>query len=102
MDQNLSLFLPPRYRVLSPDVYKRQEDGTEFLQRVKSVLTGGDAVLPMATSCSPGWVKFIENNFPDQLEHLSTCKSTHMMMGAVLKSYYAKKIGKHQEELYVV
>ena len=88
--------------MLSPDVYKRQEDGTEFLQRVKSVLTGGDAVLPMATSCSPGWVKFIENNFPDQLEHLSTCKSPHMMMGAVLKSYYAKKIGKKPEEIYVV
>lgn len=78
------------------------EEGTEFLQRVKSVLTGGDAVLPMATSCSPGWVKFIENNFPDQLEHLSTCKSPHMMMGAVLKSYYAKKIGKKPEEIYVV
>lgn len=78
------------------------EEGTEFLQRAKAVLTGGKAVLPMATSCSPGWVKFIENNFPDQLEHLSTCKSPHMMMGAVLKSYYAKKIGKKPEEIYVV
>ena len=78
------------------------EEGTEFLNRVKSVLTGGDQVLPMATSCSPGWVKFIENNFPDQLAHLSTCKSPHMMMGAVLKSYYAKKIGKNPEDIYVV
>ncbi len=78
------------------------EEGTEFLQRVKSVFTGGDAVLPMVTSCSPGWIMFIEKHYPDQLAHLSSCKSPHMMMGAVLKSYYAEKIGKKPEDIYVV
>ena len=78
------------------------EEGTEFLERFKKVLTGGVATLPMMTSCSPGWIKFIEHNFPDQLEHLSTCKSPHEMFGAVIKSYYAKKIGKRPEDMYVV
>ncbi|MBQ7520760.1 MAG: (2Fe-2S)-binding protein, partial [Clostridia bacterium] len=64
------------------------EEGTEFLERFKSVLSGGDATLPMMTSCSPGWIQFIEHNFPDQLDHLSTCKSPHEMFGAVIKSYY--------------
>ena len=78
------------------------EEGTEFLERVKAVLTGGQATLPMMTSCSPGWIQFIEKNFPDQLDNLSTCKSPHQMFGAVLKSYYAEKIGKKPEEIYVV
>lgn len=78
------------------------EEGTEFLERFKSVLSGGDATLPMMTSCSPGWIQFIEHNFPDQLDHLSTCKSPHEMFGAVIKSYYAKKIGKKPEDMYVV
>ncbi len=78
------------------------EEGTEFLGRVKSALTGGDAVLPMCTSCSPGWIKFIENTFPTELDHLSSCKSPHMMFGAVIKSYYAKKIGKNPEDIFVV
>ncbi len=78
------------------------EEGTEFLERFKAVLEGRDAVLPMMTSCSPGWIQFIEKNFPDQLSHLSTCKSPHEMFGAVLKSYYAEKIGKKPEEIYVV
>lgn len=78
------------------------EEGTEFLERFRSVLTGGNAVLPMMTSCSPGWIQFIEHNFPDQLDHLSTCKSPHQMFGAVVKSYYAKKIGKKPEDMFVV
>ena len=78
------------------------EEGTEFLERFKKVLTGGVATLPMMTSCSPGWIQFIEHNFPDQLDHLSTCKSPHQMFGAVLKSYYAKKIGKRPEDMFVV
>ena len=78
------------------------EEGTEFLDRFKRVLAGGVATLPMMTSCSPGWIKFIEHNFPDQLDHLSTCKSPHEMFGAVLKSYYAKKIGKRPEDMFVV
>ncbi len=78
------------------------EEGTEFLERFRTVLDGGVAALPMITSCSPGWIKFIENNYPDSLEHLSTCKSPHEMFGAVVKSYYAKKLGKKPEDMYVV
>ena len=78
------------------------EEGTEFLERFKKVLSGGVATLPMMTSCSPGWIQFIEHNFPDQLSHLSTCKSPHEMFGAVIKSYYAKKLGKKPEDMYVV
>ena len=78
------------------------EEGTEFMERFKKVLSGGVATLPMMTSCSPGWIQFIEHNFPDQLSHLSTCKSPHEMFGAVIKSYYAKKLGKKPEDMYVV
>lgn len=78
------------------------EEGTEFLERFRTILDGGVAALPMMTSCSPGWIKFIENNYPDSLEHLSTCKSPHEMFGAVVKSYYAKKLGKKPEDMYVV
>ena len=78
------------------------EEGTEFLTRVTKALTGQEVVLPMMTSCSPGWIKYIESHYPDQLAHLSTCKSPHEMMGAVVKSYYAEKIGKKPEEMYVV
>ncbi len=78
------------------------EEGTEFLSRVKAALTGGKSVLPIITSCSPGWIKFIEHNFPDQLDHLSTCKSPHTMMGAVVKSYYAQKIGIDPKKMFVV
>ena len=78
------------------------EEGTEFLSRFRSVITGGVAELPMLTSCSPGWIQFIEHNFPDELDHLSSCKSPHQMFGAVVKSYYAKKIGKKPEDMYVV
>lgn len=78
------------------------EEGTEFLGRVKAALTGGKSVLPIITSCSPGWIKFIEHNFPEQLDHLSTCKSPHTMMGAVVKSYYADKIGVDAKDMFVV
>ncbi len=62
------------------------EEGTELLSRLKN---GGK--LPLITSCSPGWIKFCEHNFPDFLDNLSSCKSPHQMFGAVLKSYYAEK-----------
>ena len=78
------------------------EEGTEFLNRFATVLDGGEACLPMITSCSPGWVKFCENHFPEQLDHLSTCKSPHTMMGAVIKHYYAKKLGLNPEDMFVV
>ncbi len=64
------------------------EEANEFVDRVKN---GG--VLPMITSCSPGWVKFAEYYYPDQLDHLSTCKSPQQMAGAVIKTYYAEKEG---------
>ena len=70
------------------------EEGTEFLERFRAVISGGVATLPMITSCSPGWIQFIEHNYPEHLDNLSTCKSPHEMFGAVVKSYYAKKLGK--------
>ncbi|MCF0123178.1 MAG: iron hydrogenase small subunit [Ruminiclostridium sp.] len=78
------------------------EEGTEFLKRFKAVLSGGVATLPMTTSCSPGWIQFIEHTYPTELDHLSSCKSPHTMFGAVIKSYYAKKLGKKPEDMYVV
>lgn len=73
------------------------EEGTEFLGRLKN---GG--VLPMITSCSPGWIKFCEHNFPDQLDHLSTCKSPQQMFGAVCKTYFAEKMGIDPKNIVVV
>ncbi len=64
------------------------EEGTEFIDRVKN---GG--VLPMITSCSPGWVKFCEMYHPNMLPNLSSCKSPQQMFGAVIKTYYAEKNG---------
>lgn len=73
------------------------EEGTEFLNRVKN---GG--TLPMITSCSPAWIKFCEHNFPDQLDHLSSCKSPQQMFGAVCKTYYAEKLGMDPKDMVVV
>ncbi|NLI93603.1 MAG: 2Fe-2S iron-sulfur cluster binding domain-containing protein [Peptococcaceae bacterium] len=78
------------------------EEGTEFLTRVKKALTGGEATLPMITSCSPGWIKYVEHAFPLELDHLSTCKSPHTMLGALAKSYYAEKINVDPKDMYVV
>ncbi len=79
------------------------EEGTEFLGRVTNALRDkGDAALRMITSCSPGWIKYVEHSFPGELDHLSTCKSPHMMFGAVAKSYYAKKIGVDPKDIFVV
>ena len=73
------------------------EEGSELLRRIQ---TGG--TLPMITSCSPGWIKYIEHEFPDQVSHLSTCKSPHMMLGALSKTFYAEQIGVQPEDIYVV
>lgn len=62
------------------------EEANEFIERFKK-----QEGLPMITSCSPGWVRFAEKNYPDLLGHLSSCKSPHQMFGAMVKSYYAKK-----------
>lgn len=78
------------------------EEGTEFLGRAKKALGGEKVVLPMVTSCSPGWIKYVEHYYPDLLLHLSTCKSPHMMLGALVKSYYAEKLGIDPSKLFVV
>ena len=64
------------------------EEAHEFIDRVQN---GG--VLPLITSCSPGWVKYCEHYFPDMTENLSSCKSPQQMFGAIVKSYYAEKMG---------
>jgi NADH-quinone oxidoreductase subunit G/[NiFe] hydrogenase diaphorase moiety small subunit/NADP-reducing hydrogenase subunit HndD len=68
------------------------EEGSELLRRLKEVIVEKreDVKLPMATSCSPGWIKFIEHLYPDFLNHLSSCKSPQQMFGALVKTYYAK------------
>ncbi|MDR2584890.1 MAG: [FeFe] hydrogenase, group A [Prevotellaceae bacterium] len=78
------------------------EEGTEFLHRAIDVLSGKKAVLPLITSCSPGWIKYIESYFPQLTPHLSTCKSPHMMLGALAKSYYAEKINLDPAKMYTV
>lgn len=78
------------------------EEGTELLIRLKNALTGTGDVLPMITSCSPGWIKYIEHRYPKKLEHLSSCKSPHMMLGALIKSFYAEKITARPEDMFVV
>lgn len=73
------------------------EEGYEFLNRLET-----NGTLPMITSCSPGWVRYCEFNDPDFLENLSTCKSPHQMMGAIVKSYYAKKENIDPKKIFVV
>ena len=73
------------------------EEANEFIER----FTKNDN-LPMITSCSPGWVKYIEMNYPELLPHLSSCKSPHEMFGAILKTYYANREGLDPEKIYVV
>jgi NADH-quinone oxidoreductase subunit G/NADP-reducing hydrogenase subunit HndD len=73
------------------------EEGYELIDRVKN---GG--VLPMITSCSPGWIKYIEHFYPELLAHLSTCKSPQQMFGALAKTYYAEKAGIDPADIYVV
>ena len=73
------------------------EEATELLNRIKT-----NGKLPMITSCSPGWINYAEYNYGDLLGHLSTCKSPHEMFGAILKSYYAEKIGVDPKDMFVV
>jgi NADP-reducing hydrogenase subunit HndD len=73
------------------------EEGNELLQRIKE---GG--TLPMITSCSPGWINFIEKSYPELLPHVSTCKSPQQMFGALAKTYYAQKAGIPAEKIFVV
>lgn len=73
------------------------EEGNELLKRLK---TGG--TLPMITSCSPGWINFIETFYPDKLDHLSSCKSPQQMFGALAKTYWAEKMGVDPSKVYSV
>lgn len=73
------------------------EEATELLGRITN---GG--VLPMITSCSPGWINYAEYNYSDLLPHLSSCKSPHEMFGAIVKSYYAEKNGIDPADIFVV
>lgn len=73
------------------------EEGSELLERIKN---GG--VLPQLTSCSPGWIKYIEHFYPEMLPNVSSCKSPQQMFGALMKTFYAKKVGVEPEKMYTV
>ena len=73
------------------------EEATELLNRIKN-----NGVLPMITSCSPGWVNYAEYFYGDQLAHLSSCKSPHQMQGAIIKSFFAEKQGIDPKDIFVV
>ena len=79
------------------------EEGTELLTRLKKALVDGQPVaLPMFTSCSPGWINYMEHFNPDMLGNLSTCKSPQQMFGALAKTYYADVLGMKPEDIVVV
>lgn len=79
------------------------EEGTELLTRLKkALLERKETALPMFTSCSPGWIKFVEYYYPKFIPNISTCKSPQQMFGAVAKTYYAQKIGRKPEDMVVV
>ncbi|MFZ5516254.1 MAG: NADH-dependent [FeFe] hydrogenase, group A6 [Candidatus Zhuqueibacterota bacterium] len=73
------------------------EEAAELAHRIKT-----NGKLPMMTSCSPGWIKFVEEFYPDFIDNLSTCKSPQQMMGAIIKSYFAEKEGIDPEKIYSV
>lgn len=79
------------------------EEGTELLVRLKDALVNKKEVaLPQFSSCSPGWIKYMEYYHPDMLDNLSTCKSPQQMFGALAKTYYADKVGVKPEDMVVV
>ncbi len=73
------------------------EEGNELIHRLNN-----NGVLPMITSCSPGWIKFTEHFFPKLIDHLSSCKSPQQMFGAIAKTYYAEKMGIDPSNIIVV
>ena len=73
------------------------DEANELIERVQN-----KGVLPMITSCSPGWVKYCEHYYPDLIDHLSTCKSPQQMFGAITKSYFAEKMGIDKEKIVMV
>jgi len=73
------------------------EEATELVHRIK---TGG--ILPMFTSCSPGWIKFVETFYPDFIDNLSTCKSPMQMLAPIIKTFYAEKVGISPHKIFSV
>ena len=73
------------------------EEGTEFLHRLRD---GGK--LPLITSCSPGWIRYMEQHAPDMLQNVSTCRSPQQMFGALVKTYYAEQAGIDPDDIFVV
>lgn len=73
------------------------EEAQELLNRIKN-----NGVLPQITSCSPGWINYMEYFYPEIVEHVSTCKSPHQMQGAITKSYYAERSGINPKDIYLV
>jgi NADH-quinone oxidoreductase subunit G/[NiFe] hydrogenase diaphorase moiety small subunit len=79
------------------------EEGTELLKRIHNNIVGdGQLKLPVFTSCSPGWVKYLEHFFPEFLDNLSTAKSPQQMFGTIIKTYYAEKSGINPEDIVTV
>lgn len=74
----------------------------EQLEKTGFKQTDEVPVLPMITSCSPGWIKYVEHYFSEELDHLSSCKSPHMMLGSLCKSYFAEKINVKPKDMFVV
>lgn len=78
------------------------EEGTEFIERFTKYINKEEVALPLFTSCSPGWIRYIETYYPQYLPNLSSCKSPQQMQGALIKNYYAEKIGVAKEKIKVV
>lgn len=78
------------------------EEGTEFLGRLNKHLKGEQVAFPMFTSCSPGWIRYIERYYPEYLDNLSTTKSPQQIQGALIKHYYSDLIGVKKEDIVVV
>lgn len=78
------------------------EEGTEFIHRLEEYKKGNKNALPMFTSCSPGWIRYIEQYYPEFLPNLSSCKSPQQMQGALVKNYYAQKLNIPRENIKVV
>jgi NADP-reducing hydrogenase subunit HndD len=78
------------------------EEGTELIERLDKFLKGEPSVLPLFTSCSPGWIRYVERYAPEFIPNVSSCKSPQQMNGAIVKNYYAKKIGVPKDKIKVV
>ncbi|HHT66792.1 MAG TPA: 4Fe-4S dicluster domain-containing protein [Erysipelotrichaceae bacterium] len=74
------------------------EEAHELMERITKKV----APLPQITSCSPGWINYLEYFYPELIPHVSTCKSPHMMVGAIIKTYFAKKNGLNPDDIFVV